>query len=40
MEGKMVFPPVVTGEFWDHLREGFPQPRYLGVRDAVIPYTD
>jgi 8-oxo-dGTP diphosphatase len=39
MNGKAVFPPVVVGEFWSHLRDGFTQPRYLGVREAVIQYA-
>jgi 8-oxo-dGTP diphosphatase len=35
MIGKTVFPPVVLGEFWGDLRDGFTQPKYLGVREAV-----
>lgn len=38
LAGKTVFPHVVRAEFWDHLREGFAQPRYLGVREAEIEY--
>lgn len=36
--GRTVFPPVLLDEFWTHLREGFAQPRYLGVRRAEIEY--
>jgi 8-oxo-dGTP diphosphatase len=36
MNGRMVFPPVVVTDFWVHLREGFPEPRFLGVRKAVV----
>jgi 8-oxo-dGTP diphosphatase len=39
MNGKAVFPPVVVDDFWTHLRDGFAQPRYLGVRRAVIQYA-
>lgn len=39
MDGKTVFPTVVAADFWRHLREGFTQPHYLGVREAVIPYA-
>ena len=38
LAGKTVFPHVLRGEFWNHLREGFTQPRYLGVREAEIKY--
>jgi 8-oxo-dGTP diphosphatase len=39
MQGRTVFPHVVRDEFWRHLREGFAQPRFLGVREAEIPYA-
>jgi 8-oxo-dGTP pyrophosphatase MutT (NUDIX family) len=39
MVGKVVFPSVVVDEFWNHLRDGFSQPRFLAVRKAVIPYV-
>ena len=38
LDGKTVFPTVVRDEFWQHLREGFPRPRFLGLREAVIKY--
>jgi 8-oxo-dGTP pyrophosphatase MutT (NUDIX family) len=38
MVGKIVFPSVVVDEFWTHLQDGFAQPRFLGVREAVIPF--
>ena len=37
-EGKTVFPHVLRDEFWSHLRDGFAQPHYLGVRQAEIDY--
>jgi 8-oxo-dGTP diphosphatase len=40
MAGKTVFPEVVRGTFWEHLRAGFTQPRYTGVRKAVIDYVE
>ena len=36
--GKVVYPHVLRDGFWAHLREGFPQPIYLGVREAEIKY--
>jgi 8-oxo-dGTP diphosphatase len=39
MNGKTVFPRVMVDEFWTHLREGFNQPVYLGVREAEIPFA-
>jgi ADP-ribose pyrophosphatase YjhB (NUDIX family) len=30
-----VFPEVLSNDFWGHLREGFAEPRYLGVREMV-----
>lgn len=39
MVGKVVFPAVVVDEFWTHLRDGFSQPKFLGVREAVIPFS-
>ena len=36
--GKVVYPPVLRDDFWTHLREGFAQPFYLGVREAEIRY--
>jgi 8-oxo-dGTP diphosphatase len=39
MSGKTVFPSVVVDEFWTHLRDGFAQPLYLGVREAVIQFA-
>ena len=30
-----VFPDVLASEFWAHLREGFAEPRCLGVREMV-----
>ena len=37
--GKVVYPPVLRDGFWDHLRDGFAQPIYLGVREAEIKYS-
>lgn len=37
--GKTVFPHVLRDAFWSHLREGFTQPHYLGVREAEVGYT-
>jgi len=31
--GKIVFPPVLTGVFWEDLDAGFPEAKYLGVRE-------
>jgi 8-oxo-dGTP pyrophosphatase MutT (NUDIX family) len=39
MNGKTVFPLVVVDDFWTRLRDGFAQPRYLGVREAVIQFA-
>lgn len=36
--GKTVYPHVLRDEFWGHLRGGFAQPIYLGVREAEIGY--
>lgn len=36
MEGRMVFPPVLRDEFWTDLAQGFAEPRFLGVREAVV----
>lgn len=36
--GKVVYPPVLRDDFWTHLRDGFAQPIYLGVREAEIRY--
>ena len=36
--GKTVFPHVLRDAFWSHLREGFAQPHYLGVRAAEVDY--
>ena len=36
--GKIVYPPVLRGDFWTHLRGEFSQPVYLGVREAEIGY--
>jgi ADP-ribose pyrophosphatase YjhB (NUDIX family) len=35
LSGKVVFPPVVSEQFWADLRVGFTQPRYLGVSEMV-----
>jgi len=32
-DGKIVFPPVLTGVFWADLDAGFPEAKYLGVRE-------
>jgi 8-oxo-dGTP diphosphatase len=36
--GRTVYPHVIREAFWSHLREGFSQPRYLGVREAEVKY--
>lgn len=36
--GKTVYPHVLREAFWEHLREGFAQPHYLGVRAAEVGY--
>ena len=38
LQGKTVFPHILRDQFRDHLREGFTQPRYLGVREAEVQY--
>jgi ADP-ribose pyrophosphatase YjhB (NUDIX family) len=38
LTGKTVYPHVIRDAFWGHLREGFSQPRYLGVREAEVKY--
>ena len=35
LRGKLVFPVVLTEDFWAHLAQGFTQPRYLGIREMV-----
>jgi 8-oxo-dGTP diphosphatase len=32
-QGKIVFPPVLNDVFWADLDAGFPEPKYLGVRE-------
>lgn len=31
-DGKIVFPPVLRDVFWVDLENGFPEPKYLGLR--------
>jgi 8-oxo-dGTP diphosphatase len=32
LEGKIIFPPMLTSEYWQDKLNGFAHPRYVGVR--------
>ena len=37
MIGKIVYPEILMDGFWDDLKNGFPDTRYLGVSEAGFP---
>lgn len=36
MKGKTIFPPVLENVFWDDLKAGFPETKYLSIREMAF----